>query len=89
MIKTQYLADVLIDVFGTKLDIGQPQTGTLVAIGVILLNGDQQFVQTSYPFGSTCNNEQYLDLSNHENQINTHNSVYKVIGHFIIIIFII
>ena len=45
MIKAPNLADVLIDILGTKLDIGPSQTRTLVAVAAIFQNGHQQLVK--------------------------------------------
>ena len=46
MIQAPNLADVLIDILGTKLDIGPPQISPLVAMAVMFQNGRQRLVKT-------------------------------------------
>jgi len=40
------LEDVLIDILGTKVDIGPPQISPLVALAAIFQNGRQRLVKT-------------------------------------------
>ena len=56
VIKAQHMADVLIAILGTKLDIGTSQIRTLVVVAAISQNGRQLLVKTSYTIGATCNN---------------------------------
>ena len=47
MIQAPNLADVLIDILGTKVDIGPSQINPLVAVIVIFQNGRQRLVKLS------------------------------------------
>ena len=88
MIKDSNLADTLIDISRTKLDVVPSQNLQHDSRGShFVQNGCQRLFKTSYPIGPTCNNGHSLDPSNPESQINTHKSVEfsKVIGHFIIL----
>ena len=44
--KAPHLADVLIEILGTKVDIGPSQIGTLVAMAAIFQNGRQRLEKT-------------------------------------------